>query len=134
MITILPIIINDVVLTLTELQTIANPSWLFEFTNDLTGTVKLFTAQDISTATCRYNRFNITNTTIENPYNGEMNFTPAGYWSYKVYQMNSTSPVDLNPVNAISIVETGKVLVKEITTTIPTFTTNDTINNVVFDM
>ena len=134
MITILPIIINDVVLTLTEKQTIANPSWLFEFTNDLTGQVKLFTAQDISVATSRYNQFNIKNTTIENPYNGEMNFDPAGYWSYKIYQMNLTSPVDLNPANAISIVEVGKVLVKELPTTTSTFTVNDTINNVVFDM
>lgn len=123
MITIIPNTINKVPCTLNELQTLPVADWLFEFINDTTGDVKLFTATDISTATERYNLFLITDDVIENPFNGTMNFRPVGYWSYKIYEMTPTSPIDLNPANAVGIVEMGKVYVngKSLQTIVPTF-------------
>lgn len=124
---------NNVVLTLTEKQTIATPDWLFEFTNETTGEVKLFTAPDISPATLRYNQFTITETTTEDLYAGNVELDPTGYWLYNIYEMNPTSPVDLDPVNAVTLVEQGKVLVKGADTPPDTFVVDDPINNVVFD-
>lgn len=126
--------LNKVALTLTEKQTISNPDYLFEFINDITGTIKIFSATDISTATSRYNYFNIIDNVIENEYNATMNFTPVGYWKYTIYEMEKTSPVDLNPSNALSVLETGKVLVKSIDIITATFDDNDTKQNAIFDL
>lgn len=125
--------VNLVALTLNEKQTLAQADWLFVFTNDMTGQQKIFTSSDISPATSRYNLFTITDSTIENPYAGTMYFTPVGYWSYTIYEMNISSPVDLDPLNAVSIVETGKVLVNGPDTTTASFDVDNTINNKAFD-
>lgn len=125
---------NTVALTLNEKQPIANVDWLFEFTNDITGGIKLFTATDSSTATERYNLFTITDNMTENPYSGTMYFRPVGYWSYKIYAMTQSSPVNLDPLTAISMVESGKVLIKEQDVITPNFDDDDTINNAIFDL
>jgi hypothetical protein len=99
----------------------------------VTGQIKLFTALDISTSTTRYNSFNIIENVTENLYNGTVSLT-EGYWTYTIYQMTPSSPVDLNPVNAVKIVEVGKVLVNDLTpSTDVTFNTDDEINNVIFE-
>ena len=102
---------NNVPLTLNELATISPFDVLFEFTNDTTGDSKIFAAQDVSPATERYNRFNIIESTSENLYVGQVELDPVGYWSYTIYEMNVSSPPDLDPTNAIKILEVGKVLV-----------------------
>lgn len=129
MILINPNTINKVVLTLNEKQTISNPDWLFEFINDTTGEIKIFHATDISLATARYNEFIVTDNSIENPYNGTMNFRPVGYWSYTIYEMNATSPIDLDPANAVGIVEIGKVYIngETLQPVVPTFTTTQIV-------
>lgn len=127
---------NTVVLTLTENQTITNPDYLFEFTNDTTGEVKLFTASDQASTVekPRFNEFIITDSTVELPYSGQMDFSPIGWWTYVVYEMAQGSPNDLDPDNALSILETGKVDVWDGTaSTDVTFTEDEDKDNVVFD-
>jgi hypothetical protein len=126
---------NNVVLTLNEQAEVDMPySVLFEFTNDTTGEVKLFTTVDISPATSRFNQFHIDENFSENLEMGIVSLSPSGYWSYNLYEMTPVSPVDLDPINALSILESGKVLViEEMAMVDPTFNSNDTINNVVFD-
>ncbi len=125
---------NTVVLTLNEKVTNASHDWLFSFKNDLTGQEKLFTAFDISSNTTRYNEFVITESSTENVYNGTIELTPTGYWSYTVYEMADTSPTILLPASAIGIVETGKVFVYDTTENVNhTFTTDEDKNNQVFN-
>ena len=50
---------NIVALILGESETLTNPYYLFELTNCLTQKQVLFNASDTSTATTRYNKFNI---------------------------------------------------------------------------
>lgn len=127
---------NTVVVTLKEKQTLTNPDFLFELTNDQGGTVtrKLFTADDISSFNDRYNKFVITDSTTELPLQGQMNFTPAGYWSYTIYEMAQASPNDLDPDNAVKVLETGKAEVIDNTpSTDVEFDEDDNINNTTFN-
>lgn len=101
---------STVVVTLSEKTTTATGHYLFEFTHQMTGEVKIFTADDTSTATGRYNQFTIIDDTIEDPYDGTMNFQ-MGFHTYTIYNMALTSPFDLDPDNAIEVVEVGKVFV-----------------------
>ena len=120
--------------TLNELVEGSDPfDFLFSFTNDTTNQTVTFHATDISVATERYNQFDIIETTVEDLYNAEVTLSPEGYWSYIVYQMPQESPPNLNPDDAVKILEIGKVLVKGEAPTNATFTTNDNTNNVVFD-
>lgn len=136
MITIIKNQANKVILTLKEKQTIENPDFLFEFVNDTEGVndKKLFTATDISLYSERYNEFVITDSTTELPYQGQMNFSPVGYWSYTIYEMAQGSPNDLDPDNALGILETGKVeVIDQSPSTDKHFEENDDPDNVCFD-
>lgn len=125
---------RNISLTLNELATLTLFDVLFKFVNDTTGETKIFSAQDISPATERYNEFVIIENAIEDLYNGKVELSPVGYWSYTIYEMAVTSPPDLDPTNAISILETGKVLVQSnAASTDVEFDDNDTKNNVVFE-
>lgn len=127
---------NNVVLTLSEYIDIEFPTYdvLFKFINDTTGEEKIFAAADISPATGRYNQFNIEENITENLSAGIVSLTPEGYWSYYIYQMETASPPNLNPDDAIKVLEIGKVLVTvESETVTPTFDNDDDKNNVVFE-
>lgn len=128
---------NNVVLTLTELlntsPVLEDYTFLFEFTNDMTGEVKLFTAEDTSPATTRYNRFTITESDTEDHYNGTVKLSPAGYWSYTVYEMEGASPPNLDPEDAVATLETGKVLVTETESADSVFDDDDDKDNIIFD-
>jgi len=125
---------NTVVLTLNEKATSTTHDWLFEFTNELTGQTKLFTAFELSSNTSRYNEFVITESATENLYNGTVTLSPTGYWNYTIYEMADTSPTILLPASAIGVVETGKVFVYDSTENINyTFTSDESKNNQVFD-
>ncbi|MDJ0503754.1 MAG: hypothetical protein PX635_00700 [Nostocales cyanobacterium LE14-WE12] len=102
---------NTVVLTLNERATTTSHDWLFEFVNDTTGEIIAFTAFEMSTNTDRYNMFTITESNTQNLYNGTIKLE-AGFWSYTVFEMASTSPVSLVKANALATVETGKVWVR----------------------
>jgi hypothetical protein len=102
--------VNDVILTLTEKATITNPDYLFKFFHQLTGEIKIFAASDLSTSTIRYNEFDIEETSTEDLYIGKVELK-EGFHQYTIYEMTQASPADLDPDNAIGIVEVGKVLV-----------------------
>ncbi len=100
---------NTVVVTLRERQTINNPTWIFLFRNDVTNEEVIFTAADVSTCNCRYQQFEITESTTVNLYQGVVNLLP-GQWSYFVYEATPTSPVILD-VDNLRCCEQGIVLV-----------------------
>lgn len=129
---------NPVILTLFEKQTLTDPTFLFQFTNDSTGEAKVFTAPDISTANQRFNRFEIQAlrpTQTEDLYNGKVKLPLLGYYSYTIYETVTTSPIDLDVTHATGIVETGKVLVHSLEReALPaTFTVDEDKDNFVFD-
>jgi len=106
---------NNVVLTLTENVTLTGDTfYLFEFISDDTRVSKLFTADDLSTNTCRFNQFDITVTGgTENLTGGTINLDPVGYYKYNVYQMSD--PYNLSISGTSGIVETGKLYLSGIT-------------------
>lgn len=101
---------NIVALTLTEKTTITGANYIFYFSH-YSGDTKIFTVPDTSTATGRYNKFMITETTAEDLYNGEINLEHAGFWDYKIYQTATSSPVDLDDLDEANVVEVGIVKV-----------------------
>lgn len=101
---------NTVVLTLTEKQTIDPCDFLFQFTNQMTGEKKIFSAADTSLEVGRYNQFTITENATEDFYNATVELE-KGFWKYEVYEMTPTSPANLDPDDAISTLELGKVYV-----------------------
>jgi hypothetical protein len=100
---------NVVCLTLTESTTISDPIYLFEFINDLTQESICFLASDTSNFKERFNQFTIqlVSEQNENLLTGLIYLKDKGYYSYAVYQQNST--LNLNPDNALGLVEVGKV-------------------------
>lgn len=98
-------------LTLSEKATSGSHDWLFEFKNEQTGQIKYCSAEDISSYPDRYNLFVITDSAVEDAYNGTLNFDLTTDWSYKVYEMPVASPPSLTPTGYLAIVETGSVKV-----------------------
>ena len=92
---------EDIIVTLTEKQTLAAPNYLFIFTNRTDNTqvkfIKLFT-QDISAHKERYNKFNID---TKHEFDDKL----AGEWTYTIYETTHTN--NLNPDQATSLLETG---------------------------
>jgi len=92
---------SEIVLTLTEKQTLTSPNYLFWFksrgTNQEVKFVVLNNA-DTSSHKERYNEFTISvNTYFED--------SPEGDWEYKIYEQTSTT--NLNPSLATSLLEVG---------------------------
>jgi len=100
---------NEVVLTLTEKTTLTNPEYLFSFENDSTRDFKYFIAQDISEFPERFNKFLIEESSTEDLLNGKVQLEPNGFWTYVIYEQESST--NLNPALATGIVEKGKVKV-----------------------
>jgi hypothetical protein len=98
---------NDVVLTLTEKCTTTDMNFLFEFTHQMTGKIIYFISEDVSTALGRYNEFIITDQVTESPLAGKMDFL-VGFHTYKIYNI-PVGDTSLDPLNAIEVVEVGKV-------------------------
>ena len=123
---------NTVVLTLNEKATTANPQWLFKLTNDQTGFSKIFAAEDVSDYQERYNLFRITESSSEDLTDGIVSLT-AGRWSYVIYEMEESSPRNLDPEDALSEVETGICIVTGPDEQINNFTEDEEKDNGVFD-
>ena len=92
---------SEIVLTLTEKQTLTTPNYLFWFksrgTNQEVAFV-LLNADDTSGFKDRFNEFTIdVNDYFEN--------SPEGDWEYKIYEQTSTSNTD--PDLATNILEVG---------------------------
>lgn len=78
--------VNTVVVTLTENATVANPIYLFLFTNQQSNVDYYFTATDLSNFKERYNKFLITEKLNPNTLNGEISLDEEGFYNYFVYQ------------------------------------------------
>lgn len=98
---------NNIVLTLDEKATNSTHDWLFEFTNDITNSVKYATLSDVSSAPLRYNEFNLVESTDV--------ILQEGSWTYRVYEMPVLSPPSTNKNLAYAVVEVGKVWVEDLT-------------------
>lgn len=98
---------NDLVLTLKEKATLTEPFYLFVFTSDMDNTSKIFTAPDISLFPSRYNKFVLTENSVENLASGVVELSPTGFWSYIVYEQVSST--NLLVANTTGIVEEGRI-------------------------
>lgn len=111
---------SDVIVTLTEKQTLAAPNYLFHFinrtSNDTVSFVKL-NGTDTSDHKERYNKFSINAVTY---FNNEL----AGEWTYYIYEQSSTS--NLDPSLATGLLETGILRLND--STIFEFTEYETNN------
>ena len=83
---------NTLILTLTEKVTIASPTFLFKFTNDLTRESILFISANLSTYKDRYDKFLITETSgTINASSGVINLNPTGFWKYEIFEQASST-------------------------------------------
>lgn len=96
---------EQLIVTLNEKKTLANPHYLFVFTHSTTkAVVALVAGVDQSGFPERYNQFNINTATVF------LNKTP-GQWLYEVYEQESA--VNTNPANSTTLVETGKMILRD---------------------
>ena len=116
---------NIVTLTLDEKATLTNHDWIIQFTNDTTGKSKTKLVTDVSSFPTRYNKFVIVEPT-------DVELSPSGQWTYTVYEIPLSSPPINDISQAVGVVETGICEVKE-STTVVTFSDDDSKNNGVFD-
>ena len=79
---------NNVVVTLKENSTVANPIYLFKFVSQQTLVSYYFIATDISAYKDRFNQFTVIEKANANTLNGEVTLGLQGYYDYKVYQTN----------------------------------------------
>lgn len=92
---------DEIIVTLTEKQTLAAPNYLFIFINRTDNTEAKFIKlnnQDISTHKERYNKFVID---TKHEFDNKL----AGEWTYYIYETTHTN--NLNPAQATSLLETG---------------------------
>jgi len=107
---------NSLILTLTENVTIDSPFYLFEFTNDVTMVSQYYVLKDISIHPERYNEFLI-DETIE--------LTPAGQWTYRVFQ--EYDPYNTDPNLTEGLLEIG--IAKVVPSAITTYYENNNLDN-----
>lgn len=95
---------EKIIVTLTELQTLDEPYYLFIFSHVVTKEVVKFIKgqiDDESDYPSRYNQFDINTGVV-------FNDKPAGEWHYQVYDQASST--NLNPALATTLLENGKML------------------------
>lgn len=102
---------NTVVLRLQANATTPNPQWLFRLTNDFTGAQKVFAADDESDYSEAYNLFRITESDNEDLTNGVVSLSPSGQWTLEAFEMEESSPRNMNRDQALSTVKIEKCLV-----------------------
>jgi len=104
--------INKVVLTLSETSTLVNPYYLFQFIPEFTEKDSiLFTTDDLSPATFRYNLFDIELSSTGSTSGGTsvaLNLVP-GQYQYKVYE--STGQTLTISATTGNVVESGRMVV-----------------------
>jgi len=124
---------NSLILTLTEDVTIDSPFYLFEFTNDVTMVSQYIVLEDISIHPERYNEFLIDEITRVRdggaigdiggaiggdpiPVGAEIELTPAGQWTYRVFQQYYPRNTDPNLTEGLLEIGIAKVVPSAITT------------------
>ena len=103
---------NKVILTLNENVTLSSPFYfLFEIINTDTFETLLFTSEDVSSNSCRYNEFviTLTNGTTDNTI-GLIDLEQNGFYKYNIYQQSSQ--FNLNKDLTEGLLETGIVYVE----------------------
>ena len=104
--------INKVVLTLSETSTLVSPYYLFQFIPEFTEKDSiLFTTDDLSPATFRYNLFDIELSSTGSTSGGTnvaLNLVP-GQYQYKVYE--STGQTLTISATTGNVVESGRMVV-----------------------
>jgi hypothetical protein len=96
---------TPLIVTVTELTTIPNPSYLFEFVHEQSFKEYRCVLNNISTATPRFDEFVLIDGV-------DVTFDYNGYYIYNIYEQQS--PGNLDPDLAVSLVETGRAEVIEI--------------------
>ena len=107
---------NTVILELTLISSYINPSYLFEFINDIQPQkITLFTGADLSTIKTRYNQFNIIESgyTYSNLTASTVNLI-SGSYTYNIYEASGVT-LSISATTG-SIISTGKVVVVGIDT------------------
>ena len=103
--------INIIIVTLTEAVTLSVPVFLFEFKNDQDNTLNYFIAADVSDFTERYNKFLVTEKTLPDPLDGEVELELTGFYSYRIFEQLSSTNLDPTLCDNTTPLEVGKVLV-----------------------
>lgn len=99
---------NKITLTLREKSTDTDSEYIIKLTNDFSGAVKIFAVQEVSEYPTRANIFNVTESENEDLENGVVSLSLVGQWTYVAYEMAVSSPKNLDPDDALGIVETGR--------------------------
>lgn len=96
---------STLIVTVTELQTLAAPFWLFEFTHQQSFETVTCILDNISMGIGRYDEFVITDgVDLVFPYNGD--------YTYRIWEQQSDT--NLDPLQAHSLCEEGLAHVYEI--------------------
>lgn len=113
MITIIKNTKNKVALTLSEESSLTTQDWLLKLTNDVTGaeTQRVVALHDISEPPSRANIFEITESDSEDLLQSVVSLSPSGQWTYEAYEMAPSSPRNMDPSQAVKLVEAGRCLV-----------------------
>jgi len=113
---------STLIVTATELATLTNPFYLFEFMHEQSNQSVYCVLTDTSSSVSRYNSFSFqdgVDATL--PYNG--------YYIYKIYQQDNGTNV--NPALSDGLVEEGRMYVYE--TQSPDFEYIQTISNNIYE-
>lgn len=105
---------NIVYLKLSDSVTLtsATPYFLFQFKNETTKEEILFTSENISSSTTRYDEFVINLSGTSNLTGGTIIMQPKGYWEYYVYQQYDQYNLSLTGVTG-SYIDAGFVKLEE---------------------
>lgn len=95
---------TPLIVTVTELTTIPNPNYLFEFIHEQSFNTQTCVLTNVSTTTQRFDEFVLTDGV-------DVNFIYDGFYVYNIFQQSS--PGNLDPVNSQGLVETGRAHVVE---------------------
>ena len=91
-------------MTVTELQTLTAPYWLFEFIHEQSFEVVTCILENISTGIPRYDEF-----VLEDGV--DLVFPYAGYYTYRIWEQESDT--NLDPIQAHALCEEGRAEVIE---------------------
>lgn len=95
---------TPLVVTVTEMTTISNPNYLFEFIHEQSFNTQTCVLTNISQGIPRYDEFVLVDGV-------DVNFIYDGFYIYNIYQQSS--PSNLDPLNTQGLVETGRAHVIE---------------------
>lgn len=109
MLTIVKSATNELICTLTEMQTLTNPYWLLVFTHKMNKKQYSCIGTDVSAFKERYNKFNIIEQPSPDRLNNQIEFDDTGEYLYAIYEQ--TSATNLDPANAHRLVEVGQAKV-----------------------